>query len=99
MSALGPVEQVEPVLERAHTLLEGPRIGPGGELICGDVIAGGLFSCSPSGAVSELLAGRRGIGGIVPHAGGGWVTSGRTVLHLRPDGSQRELLTGEGACG
>ncbi len=99
MSFLGPVEPVEPVLERTHTLLEGPRISPGGELIYSDVIAGGLFACAPSGEVSELLAGRRGIGGIVPHADGGWVISGRTVLHLRPDGSQRELLAGEGACG
>ena len=38
------------------------------------------------------MPGRRGIGGIVPHADGGWVISGRTVLHLRPDGEQRELL-------
>ncbi len=99
MSALGQVQQVEPVLERAHTLLEGPRIGLTGELVYSDVIAGGLFSCSSSGAVSELLAGRRGIGGVVPHTDGGWVISGRTVLHLRPDGSQRELLAAEGACG
>jgi gluconolactonase len=99
VSALGPVQQVQAVLERAHTLVEGPRIGAGGELIYSDVIAGGLFSCSTSGEVSELLAGRRGIGGIVAHADGGWVISGKTVLHLRPDGSQRELLAAEGACG
>ena len=92
MSALSPPEPVEAVLRRPHSLLEGPRIGPGGEMVYSDVIAGGLFSCSPDGVVTELLHGRRGIGGIVPHADGGWVISGRTVLHLAPGGEQRELL-------
>jgi gluconolactonase len=99
LSALGEVEQVPAVLGRAHTLLEGPRIGPGGELVYSDVIAGGLFSCSADGDVSELLARRRGIGGVMPHAAGGWVISGRTVIHVQSDGSQRELLAQEGACG
>ena len=93
MSALSVPEPVEPVLRRAHSLLEGPRIGARGELVYSDVIAGGLFSCSPEGEIEELLAGRRGIGGVVPHADGGWVLSGRSVIHLRPDGSQRELLS------
>lgn len=92
MSALSPPAPVEAVLRRPHSLLEGPRIGAGGEMIYSDVIAGGLFSCSPDGVVSELLHSRRGIGGIVAHADGGWVISGRTVLHLAPDGEQRELL-------
>jgi gluconolactonase len=86
-------------LERPHGLLEGPRFGPGGELVYSDVIAGGVFACAPDGTVSELLGRRRGIGGIVPHADGGWVLSGRTVVHLLPDGSQRELLADEGAAG
>lgn len=93
MSALSAPEPVEAVLYRAHSLLEGPRIGPGGELLYSDVIAGGLFECSPEGEVRELLPGRRGIGGLVPHADGGWVLSGRSVIHLSPDGSQRELLS------
>ena len=93
MSALTAPEPVEAVLRRPHSLLEGPRIGPHGEMVYSDVIAGGLFSCSPDGVVTELLHGRRGIGGIVPHADGGWVISGRTVLHLAPGGKQRELLS------
>jgi sugar lactone lactonase YvrE len=93
VSALSAPEPVEPVLRRTHSLLEGPRIGPRRELVYSDVIAGGLFSCTPDGEVSELLPGRRGIGGIVPHADGGWVISGRSVIHLSPDGSQRELLS------
>ena len=45
------------MLERMHTLLEGPRIGPDGELVYSDVIAGGLFSCSPAGVVDRAAAG------------------------------------------
>jgi len=93
VSLLSTPEPVAAVLRRPHSLLEGPRIGPAGELIYSDVIAGGLFSCSPGGEVTELLPGRRGIGGVLAHADGGWVISGRSLLHLRPDGSQRELLS------
>jgi sugar lactone lactonase YvrE len=94
-SVLSPAAPVAGVLERPHTLLEGPRFGPGGELVYSDVIAGGVWVCSPEGEVRELLPRRRGIGGIVAHADGGWVLSGRTVLHLLPDGTQRELLCDE----
>jgi gluconolactonase len=92
MSVLSGIRPVMAVLERLHTLLEGPRIGSGGELVYSDVIAGGLYACSPKGEITELLPGRRGIGGIVPHADGGWVLSGRSLIHLSPGGEQRELL-------
>lgn len=96
---LGDVQVVESVLRTPHGLLEAPRIGPRGELVFSDVIAGGLWEYSPDGQTRELLPKRRGIGGAVPHADGGWVISGRTVLHLRPGGEQRELLGAEGVCG
>jgi gluconolactonase len=99
VSLLSAPVAVAAVLARPHTLLEGPRIGPAGELIYSDVLAGGVFSCSREGVISELLPRRRGVGGIVPHADGGWVLSGRTLLHLAPGGEQRELHGGEGACG
>jgi hypothetical protein len=67
---LGDVQVVEAVLRTPHGLLEAPRIGPSGELVFSDVIAGGLWECSPDGAVRELLPKRRGIGGAVPHAQG-----------------------------
>ena len=71
---LGDVRAVESVLRTPHGLLEAPRIGPGGELVFSDVIAGGLWEYSPENATTrELLPKRRGIGGAVPHAGGGWV--------------------------
>jgi sugar lactone lactonase YvrE len=96
---LGDLRVVEAVLRRPHGLLEAPRIGPAGELVFSDVIAGGLWECSRDGAVRELLPKRRGIGGAVPHARGGWVISGRNVIHLGEAGDQRELLGGEDVCG
>ncbi|HUH81931.1 MAG TPA: SMP-30/gluconolactonase/LRE family protein [Solirubrobacteraceae bacterium] len=99
MTLLGDVRVVGSVLRAPHGLLEAPRIGPAGELVFSDVIAGGLWECSPYGEVCELLPKRRGIGGAVPHAQGGWVISGRNVIHLAPGGDQRELLGGEEVCG
>jgi gluconolactonase len=96
---LSEVEPVQAVLARPHSLLEGPRFGAGGESIYSDVIAGGVWRCSREGEVRELLPKRRGVGGIVSHADGGWVISGRNVIHVAPDGQQRELLSGEGVCG
>jgi sugar lactone lactonase YvrE len=96
---LSDVEPVQAVLARPHSLLEGPRFGVDGELIYSDVIAGGVWRCPPEGEAQELLPKRRGVGGIVAHADGGWVISGRNVIHVAPDGQQRELLPGEGVCG
>ncbi len=99
MTLLTDVEHVDAVLARPHSLLEAPRFGPRGELVYSDVIAGGVWGCSPEGAVREILPKRRGIGGIVAHADGGWVISGRSVIHLLPGGEQREILSGDEVCG
>jgi sugar lactone lactonase YvrE len=96
---LSDVEPVQAVLERPHGLLEGPRLAADGEAVYSDVIAGGVWGCSRAGVVREILPKRRGIGGILAHADGGWVISGRTVIHVLADGQQRELLSGEGVCG
>jgi sugar lactone lactonase YvrE len=99
MSLLSGVEPVAAVLHRAHGLLEGPRLAVNGEMVYSDVIAGGVWACSSDGVVREILPKRRGVGGILAHSDGGWVLSGRTVLHLAHDGSQRVLIAGETACG
>jgi gluconolactonase len=99
MSILSEVAPVKAVLARPHGLLEAPRFGQGGEMLYSDVIAGGVWACSPDGVVRELLSRRRGVGGLVQHEDGGWVLSGRDLMHLRPDGSQRALLVDEAACG
>jgi sugar lactone lactonase YvrE len=99
MSLLSGVAPVAGVLGRAHGLLEGPRFSRGGEMVYSDVVAGGVWACSADGVVREILPKRRGIGGILPHRDGGWVLSGRTVLHLADDESQRVLLEDQAACG
>ncbi len=96
---LSRVTAVDAVLARPHGLLEGPRFAAGGDLVYSDVIAGGVWACSREGVVRQLLPKRRGIGGIVAHADGGWVVSGRDLVHLSPDGSQRVVLAAVEACG
>jgi gluconolactonase len=96
---LSNLRPVEAVFERPHSLLEAPRFGRQGGAVYSDVIAGGVWECSPSGVIRELLSGRRGVGGIVAHSDGGWVISGRNVVHLLGEGGQREVLSGEQVCG
>jgi sugar lactone lactonase YvrE len=99
MTLLSNVEPVDAVLNHPHSLLEAPRFGPDGEVVYSDVIAGGMWGCATDDTVREILPKRRGIGGIVAHADGGWVISGRSVVHILPDGEQREILPGDGVCG
>jgi sugar lactone lactonase YvrE len=99
MTKLSNLTTVAAVLARPHGLLEAPRFGRRGEAVYSDVIAGGVWSCSTNGVLREILPRRRGIGGILPHADGGWVVSGRTVIHLLPGGEQRELLSGGALSG
>jgi sugar lactone lactonase YvrE len=58
-----------------------------------------VWRCSTDGVISEILPRRRGVGGIVPHSDGGWVISGRNVIHLLANGEQREVLSGDEVCG
>jgi gluconolactonase len=99
MNLLTDIQPLQAVLEHPQSLLEGPCFAGDGAAVYSDVIAGGLWEHSPSGSLRELLPKRRGIGGIVAHAAGGWVVSGRNVVHLTADGNQRELLSGDGVCG
>jgi len=99
MSLLSKVTPVMQALERPHGLQEGPRFGPGAALVYSDAIAGGAWECSADGVVRQLLPRRPGIGGIVPHAEGGWVLSGRDLLHLAPGGGQRLLYRDDAAAG
>jgi sugar lactone lactonase YvrE len=96
---LSEICAVQAVLERPHGLLEAPRFGERSEAVYSDVIAGGVWGCSMSGEIREILPRRRGVGGIVAHSDGGWVISGRNVVHLLGDGEQREVLSGEEVCG
>jgi sugar lactone lactonase YvrE len=95
MTLLTDVAPIAAILDRPHGLLEAPRFGPDEEVVYSDVLAGGLWACAHDGVVRELVPKRRGIGGAVAHADGGWVISGRSIVHVLADGSQRELLDGD----
>jgi sugar lactone lactonase YvrE len=96
---LSDLRAVEAVLRRPHGLLEAPRFSGHGGVVYSDVSAGGVWECSSSGEIREILPRRRGVGGIVAHSDDGWVISGRNVVHLLANGEQREVLAGEGVCG
>jgi gluconolactonase len=68
-------------------------------MVYSDVLAGGVWACSASGAVREVVPKRRGVGGIVAHADGGWVISGRSVLRVTRGGEQRTLIDDDDARG
>jgi gluconolactonase len=79
------------VLAQGFGLAEGPA-WDGEGLLFADAIFGGIKRIGPDGRVSEVIQKRRGVGGIVVHADGGFVMSGRDVLHVHPDGEQVVLL-------
>lgn len=78
-------------------LLEGPTIDGEGGVYFSDVVQGGVYRWSPGG-VEPVVPKRRGVGGIVLHADGGVVVTGRDVLHVH-DEQSRTLLALEGVTG
>ncbi len=81
-----------------YGLAEAPRVDAAGNLYFSDAIEGGVYRRAPDGALSVVVPRRRGVGGLVLHADGGVVVSGRDVSHVR-DGQTRVLLTVEGTLG
>ena len=71
------------VLSEGHVLVEGPRPDPSHPpgVLFSDVVAGWVHRWTPDGTVATVLPARRGVGGLVPHAGGGVVVTGRDVRH------------------
>ena len=72
-----------------YGLIEGPRCDDLDNLYFSDVPNGGVFRRSADGVISTAVPKRRGVGGIALHAEGGIVVGGRTIAHVRPDGSTR----------
>jgi D-xylonolactonase len=83
-------------LASGYGLVEGLRVHADDHLYFSDVIEGGVYRRSPEGEIEPVVPKRRGVGGIVLHADGGVVVSGRSVCHVR-DGHTRVLLEIEGA--
>jgi sugar lactone lactonase YvrE len=75
-----------------HVLVEGPRDDGEGGVLFSDVVSGGVFRWTGGKRATAVLEGRRGIGGLVPHAKGGLVVTGRDVTVVGGRGDDRELL-------
>ena len=78
-------------LATGYGLAEGPRDDGAGGLFFSDVMRGGVYHRDRDGRVETIVPRRRGVGGIVRHAEGGLVISGRNVCHVR-DGKTRVLF-------
>jgi sugar lactone lactonase YvrE len=85
-------------LASGYGLIEGPTVDGDGNLYFSDVLGGGVYRRDPGGAITTMVPKRRGVGGIVLHADGGVVVSGRDVVHVR-DGENRRLLAVEDILG
>lgn len=69
----------------------------GGALYFSDAAGGGVFRWSEA-EVETVVPKRRGVGGLVVHAKGGIVISGRTLIHVCDSGT-RELFAADSALG
>jgi gluconolactonase len=86
------------LLAHGYGLAEAPTIDRDGTLVFSDVLGGGIHRWDASGAVSTVVPKRRGVGGIAVHADGGFVCSGRDVVHVA-DGETRTVLHVDGIAG
>lgn len=80
------------LLSSGHGLLEGPLFEPGQGLLFSDTLKGGVKRLRADGALEEVVAHRKGMGGLARHAAGGLVVSGRTVAYKPPDGGATRTL-------
>ncbi|MEE2778826.1 MAG: SMP-30/gluconolactonase/LRE family protein [Acidobacteriota bacterium] len=85
-------------LATGYGLIEGPRVDAVGGLHFSDVHNGGVYRRDPDGSISVVVPKRRGVGGIVLHADGGVVVSGRNICHVK-DGETRILWNQEDVGG
>jgi len=85
-------------LASGYGLVEAPRVDEAGNLYFSDVTDGGVYRRSPDGTIETIVPKRRGVGGLLLHADGGVVVSGRNVAHVK-DGETRLLLEVEGVLG
>jgi gluconolactonase len=78
-------------LASGYGLVEGPTVDENGNLYFSDVLGGGVYRRDPDGDITTVVPKRRGVGGIVLHADGGVVVSGRDIVHVR-EGQNRTLF-------
>ncbi len=87
------------VLAHGYGLAEAPTLDRDGTLVFSDVLGGGIYRWDASGAVSTVVPKRRGVGGIAVHADGGFVCSGRDLLHVAGTAEARTVLHVDGVAG
>lgn len=79
-------------LASGYRLVEAPRFDEtDGSIAFTDVLGGGVYRRGADGTITTVVPKRRGVGGLLLHADGGVVCSGRDVIHVR-DGETRTLL-------
>ncbi|MFN0092387.1 MAG: SMP-30/gluconolactonase/LRE family protein [Acidimicrobiales bacterium] len=83
------------LLASGYKLVEAPRTDGENNLYFSDILGGGVYRRSPTGHIETLVPDRRWVGGLALHADGGFVISGKDVVHWK-DGETRQLLTAEG---
>jgi gluconolactonase len=57
-----------------------------------DVLGGGVYRWTEGAGVETMIPKRKGVGGMALHADGGVVVSGRDIVHVEPDGTNRFLF-------
>lgn len=80
------------MLTEGYGLIEGPLWLADRGLLFSDVLNGGVFCLAADGAVTEVFAHRRGIGGMAYHAQGGLLVSGRNISYKGFDGGATRTL-------
>jgi sugar lactone lactonase YvrE len=85
-------------LASGYGLVEGPTVDVDGNLYFSDVLGGGVYRRAPDGEIMTVVPKRRGVGGIVLHAYGGVVVSGRDIVHVR-EGENRRLFAVDSVLG
>lgn len=85
-------------LASGYGLVEGPTVDGDGNLYFSDVLDGGVYRRDRKGEITMVVPKRRGVGGIVLHADGGIVISGRDIVHIR-EGENRRLFASESVLG
>jgi gluconolactonase len=79
------------VVAKGFGLAEAP-VWDGEALLFSDVVFGGVKRIGADGRVEEVLAKRRGIGGMALAEDGSLLVTGRDVVAIRPDGEQVDVL-------
>ncbi|MXX42776.1 MAG: SMP-30/gluconolactonase/LRE family protein [Acidimicrobiales bacterium] len=76
------------LLSSGWGLIEGPRVDEHDNFYFSDVPNGGVRRLRPDGEIEIVVPKRRGVGGMVLHADGGVVVSGRNIQHVTDAGSE-----------